>query len=201
MKWSEHVSGYSTTDFFLKNFGAFLTQKLWWIPFTYNEGFLVLLSPQLNTTTYKYTFKLFLHKVIQNNLNFPSTASQREFYYLFFCFAPTSSGSVCGSVTFWPRMSPSDLDQFTLFDSYGQCCGSGMIIPDPDFYLSRIPDLGSRIRIQLQKRGVKKICCHTFFYSHKFNKIVNNFMYEMLNRKNLGQFSKNYWTFYSKNCH
>ena len=24
-----------------------------------------------------------------------------------------------------------------------QCCGSGMFIPDPDFYPSRIPDLGS----------------------------------------------------------
>ncbi len=26
-----------------------------------------------------------------------------------------------------------------------QCCGSGMFIPDPDFYPSRIPDPGSRI--------------------------------------------------------
>jgi hypothetical protein len=26
-----------------------------------------------------------------------------------------------------------------------QCCGSGMFIPDPDFYPSRIPDLGSPI--------------------------------------------------------
>jgi len=29
-------------------------------------------------------------------------------------------------------------------------------IPDPDFYPSRIPDLGSRIQKQQQKRGVKK---------------------------------------------
>jgi hypothetical protein len=29
-----------------------------------------------------------------------------------------------------------------------QCCGSGMFIPDPDFYPSRIPDLGSRIQKQ-----------------------------------------------------
>jgi hypothetical protein len=28
LKLSEHVSGLSTTDLFLKNFGAFLTQKL-----------------------------------------------------------------------------------------------------------------------------------------------------------------------------
>jgi len=29
---------------------------------------------------------------------------------------------------------------------FDQCDGSGMFIPDPDFYPSRIPDLGSRIR-------------------------------------------------------
>jgi hypothetical protein len=37
-----------------------------------------------------------------------------------------------------------------------QCCGSGMFIPDPDFYPSWIPDLGSRIQKQQQKREVKK---------------------------------------------
>jgi hypothetical protein len=36
---------------------------------------------------------------------------------------------------------------------------------------SRIPDLGSRIQKEQQKRGVKKNCCHTFFFSHKFHKI------------------------------
>ncbi len=35
-------------------------------------------------------------------------------------------------------------------------------IPDPDFYPTRILDLGSRIQKQQQKRGVKKIWCHTF---------------------------------------
>ena len=48
-----------------------------------------------------------------------------------------------------------------------QCCGSGMLIPDPDFYPSRIPDLGSRIQKQQQKREVKKIRCQTFLCSHK----------------------------------
>jgi hypothetical protein len=39
-----------------------------------------------------------------------------------------------------------------------QCCGSGMFIPDPVFYPSRIPDLGSRIPDpkKQQKREVKK---------------------------------------------
>ncbi len=32
-----------------------------------------------------------------------------------------------------------------LEGDWNQCCGSGIFIPDPDFYPSRIPDLGSRI--------------------------------------------------------
>ncbi len=67
-------------------------------------------------------------------------------------------------------------------------------IPDPDFYPSRIPDLGSRIQKQQQKREVKKISCHTFLCSHKFHKIVIILALE----KNLDQFSKNYRTFTQK---
>ncbi len=62
-----------------------------------------------------------------------------------------------------------------------QCCGSGMFIPDPGSWFLPIPDLGSRIpdpgsRISdpktVQKRGVKKkLCCHSFFCSHKFHKM------------------------------
>ncbi len=75
-------------------------------------------------------------------------------------------------------------------------------IPDPDFTHpgSRTPDLGSRIpdpKIATKDRGEKKICCHTFICSHKFYKIVNYFSFEVL-KKNLGQFSKNYRTFYPK---
>jgi hypothetical protein len=75
-----------------------------------------------------------------------------------------------------------------------------MFIPDPDFYPSRIPDLGSRIQKQQQKREVKKISRHTFLCSHKFHKIVKYFSFEVLKNKNLGQFSKNYRTFYQKYC-
>ncbi len=64
-----------------------------------------------------------------------------------------------------------------------QCCGSGMFIPDPDFYPFMIPDLGSRIQKQQQKRGVKKIWCHSFLCSHKFHKIENNFSFEVLKKK------------------
>jgi hypothetical protein len=37
-------------------------------------------------------------------------------------------------------------------------------IPDPDF-------CPSRIQKQQQKRGVKNICCPTFFCSHKYHKV------------------------------
>jgi hypothetical protein len=83
-----------------------------------------------------------------------------------------------------------------------QCCGSGMFIPDPDFYPSRIPDSdpGSRTRIPDQKtaakeRGEKKLVVN-FFCSHNFHIIENCFILEMAN---LGQFSKNYRTFLLKN--
>jgi hypothetical protein len=82
-----------------------------------------------------------------------------------------------------------------------QCCGSGMLIPDPDFYPSRISDPGSRIQKPQQKRGVKKICWHTFFCSHKFNKIENYLSFKMLKKKIWANFSKNCITFYSKICH
>ncbi len=70
----------------------------------------------------------------------------------------------------------------------------------------RIRDVypGSRILIfthpgsWIQNRGVKKISCHTFLCSHKFHKIEYYFSIEVL-KKNLGQFSKDYGTFYPKN--
>jgi len=47
---------------------------------------------------------------------------------------------------------------------------------------------------------VKKTSCHTFLCSHKFHKIVNYFGFEVFKKKFLGQFSKNYRTFYQNNC-
>ncbi len=44
-------------------------------------------------------------------------------------------------------------------------------IPDPDFYPSQISDPGSRIQKQVEKRGMKKNFCQTFFCSHKFHKM------------------------------
>jgi hypothetical protein len=42
---------------------------------------------------------------------------------------------------------------------------------------------GSRIQKQQQKRGVKKICCPTFFCSHKFHKIENYINFELVKTK------------------
>ncbi len=77
--------------------------------------------------------------------------------------------------------------------------GSGMFIRDPGSWFLPIPDPGSKN--SNKREGWKKYFCHTFLCSHKFRKIENYFSFEVLNKKNLGQFSKNYRTFYPKNCH
>jgi hypothetical protein len=64
-----------------------------------------------------------------------------------------------------------------------QCCGSGMFIPDPDFYAFRIPDpdLASWIQQQQQKRG--KNLLSYLFWSLKFSKIVNYLIFEEVKKK------------------
>jgi hypothetical protein len=51
-----------------------------------------------------------------------------------------------------------------------------MLIPDPDFY-------PSRIQKQQLKRGVKKKLLSYIFCSHKFHKIENYFIFEMPKKK------------------
>jgi hypothetical protein len=48
-----------------------------------------------------------------------------------------------------------------VHEMLNQCCGSRMFIPepripDPDFYPSRIPDLGSWIQNSNKREGLKK---------------------------------------------
>jgi hypothetical protein len=53
-----------------------------------------------------------------------------------------------------------------------QCCGSGMFIPDPDFYPFWIPDLGSRIpdpKTATKERGIKM--SNLFFVAKNFPKL------------------------------
>jgi hypothetical protein len=46
------------------------------------------------------------------------------------------------------------------------------MFPDPDFYPSRIPDLGSRIQKQQKKeRGEKKFVVIPFFVATNFTKL------------------------------
>jgi hypothetical protein len=66
---------------------------------------------------------------------------------------------------------------------------------------SRISDPRSQIQKQQQKRDLKKfVVIRYLFCSHKFHKTENDLIFEMLEKK-FGPFSKNYRTFYSKNCH
>ncbi len=87
----------------------------------------------------------------------------------------------------------------SLISPSKQCCGSAIFIPDPRswFYPSRIPDPGSWIpdpgsKTATKERGEKKF---VVLPSLKF------FIFDMLKKKNLAQFSKNYWSFYPKNFH
>ncbi len=57
--------------------------------------------------------------------------------------------------------------------------------------LSRIPDLGSWIQKQQQKRGVKKNLSNLFMYSsHNFHKIENYFSLEVLKKKIWASFQR-----------
>jgi hypothetical protein len=67
-------------------------------------------------------------------INFRSGAVFVRIRILIKVLAPTGSGSTTLVARTEVKMS-----------HYNQCCGSGMFIPDPDFYPSRIPDPRSRI--------------------------------------------------------
>jgi hypothetical protein len=59
-------------------------------------------------------------------------------------------------------------------------------IPDPDFYPSRIPDP----KTATKDRGEKKFfVVKPFFVATNFTKL---FIFDMLKKKNLAQFSKNF---------
>jgi hypothetical protein len=66
---------------------------------------------------------------------------------------------------------------------------------------SRIPDLGYRIpdpKTAMKDIGEKIFVVIPFFWSHKLHKI-ELFYFGNVEEKNLGQFSKNFRTFYPKN--
>jgi hypothetical protein len=57
-----------------------------------------------------------------------------------------------------------------------------MFIPDPgSWFLSRVPDTGSQIPLNYStKRGGNCFLVLPFFFSHKYHKIVNNFIFEQV---------------------
>ncbi len=75
------------------------------------------------------------------------------------------------------------------------------VYPGPGSWFLPIPDPGSRIQNQQQKRGVKKICCHIFFCSQQISPNWKLLYFLNAEEQNLDQFSKNFWTFYPKICY
>jgi hypothetical protein len=71
-------------------------------------------------------------------------------------------------------------------------------IQDPDFYLSRISDPGSKNSNKRER--VKKISYHSFLCSHKFHK-MNYFIFEMLKKKIWANFQRIIELFTQTNCH
>ncbi len=124
---------------------------------------------------------------------------------VFFSSRDTCSAS---TVVMTSRASPwsrycHDLNT-TLLWIYGllwcllnQCCGSGMFIPDPDFYPSRISDKGSQIQKQQQKRGVKKFVVISFFVATHFTQLKIILIWKCW-RKKCGQIFKELQNFLLK---
>jgi len=76
-----------------------------------------------------------------------------------------------------------------------------MFILDPDFYPSGIRDFGSWVpdpKTATKVRGEKNMLLY-LMSSHKFHKIGNYFIFEML--KKFSQIFKDLLNFYPKNCH
>ncbi len=104
----------------------------------------------------------------------------------YFCLMIEGSGSVSltnGSGSGWPKnINPPDPDP--------QHCLAVLRIRDvyPGSWFLPIPEPGSRIPVPktATKERRKKISSHIFFCSHKFYKIVNYFIIELMKKQNFG---------------
>jgi hypothetical protein len=86
--------------------------------------------------------------------------------------------------------------------NYRHCCVSEMFVPDPGSWMLilSIPDIGSRVQQQQQKRGEggNNLFSYLFFCSHKFLKAGYYFIFEEVQHKNWSQLTKNFSFFYPK---
>jgi hypothetical protein len=97
----------------------------------------------------------------------------------------------------WPASSTGNNIRFFITitrDSDPGSKSAGLRIWDvyPGYRILIFTHPGSRIpypKTATKERGDKKICCQTFFCSHKFHKIVNYFIFLNAEVKSLGQFS------------
>jgi hypothetical protein len=82
-----------------------------------------------------------------------------------------------------------ELSYSTLFCSVADP-GCLSRISDPDFYPSRIPDLGSRIQKQVEKRGVENFFFKYFFVATNFPKCKIILFFELLKKKIWAKFHR-----------
>jgi hypothetical protein len=97
---------------------------------------------------------------------------------------------------------------YSLFREYAAFASMYCSVTDPGC-LSRMlifTHLGSRIsdpgsKNSNKREGRKKISCHPFFCSPKFNKIEYYFVSEMMKKKIWAKFQRIFEVFTQKNCH
>jgi hypothetical protein len=83
-------------------------------------------------------------------------------------------------------------------DGRRQCCGSGMIIPDPDFCPSRISDT----RIQATKeKGAKKFVVLSFFVATNITKLKILLYFEQAKKKLWANLQRIMQLFTQNKCH
>jgi hypothetical protein len=71
------------------------------------------------------------------------------------------------------------------YGKFLQCCGCGINIPDPDFYPSRIPDLGCRIqdpKTATKERGEKFCYVIPFYVATNFQRIIELFTQKIVTK-------------------
>jgi hypothetical protein len=71
----------------------------------------------------------------------------------------------------------------SFIDYIMQCWGLGIFIPAPGSWFLSIPVPGSRIQKQQQERRMKINLLSHLFCSHKYHKVINYFIFELMKKK------------------